>query len=798
MEFASTPEDLLGMEAADLHDKIMQDDTVDGDDLMQAQDEHKVDGLEMQDKELDDYLSQIAQNGVDVIMRTPEKEHITPESKRANEIIAYLEQLGEGFTQVVSASPISHGTKRLRDLRVESPLLPENYEEPPGKKLKSAATEGNLVSIIDDFPLPEMDKLSDILSEEAEAELSKALAPYAQAVNDALTKERLHELDTILRVPVPSLPTDPVTVPPRQMLTNDNECGRAGLFDVFRDIDQSLIVSEKKWSGASKLDRLLPWTSFPSRLGKVQPEGDFDDGSLARYLDELDLDGKTGLEGFIWKPDGFRVLDADEDDDDELMVHDHDHGNHGQEVPEDLPAPEVANIQPPNGEVTTVATTETRPPPILRRDGIDFTEVLASRIKSLTKSAQPDPAVRSQAQEYNKSGATGLVGFLKLQGKSKLLPRQDISQIFTVKEPEKVAPQDDHTPSKDISTELPMPALDQPDRHFNVVITHTIMADWMLLRGLQSHLPNLDYVERSSRVESIIADDRMMNVSQDVEADLTISASTGIILTSLQKIKQKPLPGQEKTFHSVQERLSNIAPRYDRLIVLVGEGGAGTIQNLDERDSTALAEIMRLNGSLLPTELIVQYAPGGQVNLVHWIAALICRYGPCSDHVANDRQQQANDKRLDDDQQPNTIFDDLNHDPLQPPPSSPTNPPLLLPDETYWEKFLRAAGMNAFAAQMVLGHLKRKAEAASLLHNSENENSNKSPNTKKRSETKGLAAFIRMPPAERQKEFGEIFFSSSSMGERGNLLAKVGRVLDGSGRREEKGGYWCAVPGGGI
>jgi hypothetical protein len=802
IEFASTPEDLLAKEAADMHKKIMQDDDFDGDDLLLEENEEKVENVEMPDRELDGYLAQIAQNGVDVILQTPEKERITPESKRANDIIAYLEQLGEDSMQVVPSSPISRKTKRLRDLRLESPLLLEDHEEPAGKKSKLSFTHGDFISILDESTLPQMHELSDTLDKEAEAKLSQALTPYAQAANAALAKERLHELDTILRVHVPSLPADPTPVPPWQLSANIGEDPDrpVRLLDAFQDIERSLLVNERRWGGLSKLDRLLPWTSFPSRLGKVQPEGDFDDGSLARYLDELALDEVTGLEGFIWKPDGFRVLDPDEDDDDELMMHGQDVGDDLQPESENMPPSEVAIAQPSELEDTTEVFLETLPAPNLKHDEIDFTDILSSKKKSLMEFALPGSEIHSQAQEDNHSCNTSLVKFLQLQGESMSEPRKDISQLFAFKAPRIVVARSEHVATKDLSAELSLPALDRPDRHFNGIMTHTLMADWMLLRTLQSHLPNFDFIERSSPMASTITDNGNVHALRELEADLTISASTGIILTSLQKIKQKPLPGQEKTFHGMQERLADVASRYDRLVVLVGESGDGSLQSLDDRDSAALVEIMRLNESLLPMELIVRYIPGGQAILVHWIAALICRYGRCSDHAPDDKQQQqANITTPCDTEPPNTTtLDDPHvtpheHDNLRS-SSPPPSPSLLLPDETFWERFLRAAGMNAFAAQRVLGQLKRWAESGKRHQGTEAETSDRTLEFGRKQEAIGLAAFIRMRPEEREREFGGMFTLSSSsfMGGRGSLLARVGRVIDGDERRDAKGGYWQA------
>jgi hypothetical protein len=289
----------------------------------------------------------------------------------------------------------------------------------------------------------------------------------------------------------------------------------------------------------------------------------------------------------------------------------------------------------------------------------------------------------------------------------------------------------------------------------------------------------------------------------DIEADLTISASTGLMLTTLQKIKQKPLPGQEKPFCGVKERIVDVAPRYDCLIVLVSEGGNEgnndkasmaessnfeqplIVQGLDDRDAAALSELIRLNESQPPTEIIVRYIPGGQPALVHWIAAIICQQGWCAgdNPSPKDPTTRLTTAIRDDDGKPsdNASFLDIAATDLgqphilhtssttPPPPPPPPAHTTLLADETFWERFLRSAELNSFAAQMILGRLKKGSRSYSTAWN-------------------GLAAFIEMSADQRERAFGDLFVPSR--GDRENLLARVGRVVDGGGPGTGEGGYW--------
>ncbi|KAI9832220.1 MAG: hypothetical protein M1826_002224 [Phylliscum demangeonii] len=190
------------------------------------------------------------------------------------------------------------------------------------------------------------------------------------------------------------------------------------------------------------------------------------------------------------------------------------------------------------------------------------------------------------------------------------------------------------------------------------------------------------------------------------EADILLSPGTGLVWTTLQRIKQRPLPGQKVLLGGIRERIECIHRRYERLIVLVSEGQVdcasaekpvmgdetGTQTScstsiLDESDCNALVGLMRFGASL-----------------IHETHVEIRQKKP--------RQQ--------------------------------------------WEVFLRRAGLNSFAAQVVLARLRPPSlqvpSSPSLLPVS-------SPTTTSKwaSSTtgmpRGLAAFVKMSAAARIKEF---------------------------------------------
>ena len=70
----------------------------------------------------------------------------------------------------------------------------------------------------------------------------------------------------------------------------------------------------------------------------------------------------------------------------------------------------------------------------------------------------------------------------------------------------------------------------------------------------------------------------------------------------------------------------------------------------------------------------------------------------------------------------------------------------IIQEETLWELFLRKAGMNAMAAQVILGMLKRPER-----HPQEGVVAGGRPESGR---TWGLGKFVSMPPDERLRVFG--------------------------------------------
>jgi hypothetical protein len=207
-----------------------------------------------------------------------------------------------------------------------------------------------------------------------------------------------------------------------------------------------------------------------------------------------------------------------------------------------------------------------------------------------------------------------------------------------------------------------------------------------------------------------------------IEADFTISASTGVVTTTLQKLKQRPLPGQVST-SGIRDTIASTAIRYERLLVLVSEGNSipteeGAIpRTLDQLDCEALVDLTTWAHSL-DSDVQISYIPGGEQELASWLVAAFTQHGSIGGSMR------------------------------------------LLQDETMWERWLRVAGMNAYAAQAVLVQLKVPDLDLHGIGPTE---------MQKRF---GVAAFVSMTDEERVERFGAVMG-----GER--VLRRVSEAIDG-------------------
>jgi hypothetical protein len=531
--------------------------------------------------------------------------------------------------------------------------------------------------------------------------LEHALGDAAARATRQIEQEQLIAADATGRVEVPvrdfSLPD-----PPWKKFQNLRSL--AILSSLQRALIKDTVGNQlEEWRGHHHGGGKLIWSPFSRDLAKIAQTEDFpaDDTVWQLFLNSPGDDQIIDTSALTWKPPGLQILKDDEDD-------------------EDIEAGKFETHRPLDISYLVKKRKrelEQRVDCSPRQDSINLIRPASPRNNTQNskgfvaaqnpQDTQIDSANSGLLMGPVFSAANALDNFLELRG-TKKLKLSDSSYFATKPEaqvmqtglqnqlPEQISP-------VKLSEPLPAPPLPHSTCSIGVVVSSALLKQRTLIRYIELQIPELMLIERdftahnknvwlpNSVTRSPIAS------PLDSEADLIISPSTGIILTNLQKIKQKPLPGQ-KTKPAVRERLEKVSIRYKKLIVLVSEGHRDESTNgLDGNDCNAFSEFLGFALGL-ESNVVVQFVGGGEETLSRWLANIIVQQGANGD--------------------------------------------ILLDDETHWELFLRRAGMNAFAAQFVMAILKAP-DGVDL----------QSPSKKGHF---GLAAFVEMGRHQRMTTFAAI------------------------------------------
>ena len=666
----------------------------------------------------------------------PIKEQDDQASQHSDPMLLESESLGDiysplrGIKDPPSLAPVFR--ERPKDLKVEVPLTPLNSDEPLPWERKSVSFSEALPEIIRELPSP---IAKSETSEDIDAFFEKCIKPVAVKAERAIEQEQLQEADTVSRVQVPNLDSA-LPIAPWEATThgrkaeNEDEVWRKTFSEM-----KALHLSKQVWSSSDPAERELKWAPFPVGLGKVEiKESIPDDGSAEEYLA---VPERVDLKTLTWKRDGLRIFDELAESEEEL---------------EEAVFPEEKDIDslvrkrkleleadnPVSSTSKSVLNGAMRKPQSESNTGTAVTSKPIEQTAS-KKSSQGDFFT-------NTFSAMGAVeDYINIR-KGQMTRRKLTSDHYFAKKPPPSRPSeavnarrskqaDVQVPSSR-PTVLPSPTLSIPSSPHWFIISASFLANRRLSRHVQRLYPSAEYIERDftlhqhpPREESLpkVNGTSMTIGTMADEADMLLSPSTGLIWTSLQKIKQRSLPGQPNR-SAAKEHISRTSPRYERLLVLVSQNWnrdpvsdsiSSNIPSLDSDDCTALADFVAFC-STLPDEVQTTFVAGGEEDLAKWIVAAMVKHGSMN----------------------------------MPDPGIK-----LLQDETVWEIFLRRAGMNAFAAQAILATLKAP----------EQQTETNDPGMQR--VDFGLTAFVKMSVAERFARFETLLNGR-------RVLGRVSEVLD--------------------
>ncbi|KAH9438599.1 hypothetical protein MCOR02_002215 [Pyricularia oryzae] len=617
--------------------------------------------------------------------------------------------------------------KKIDDFKLELPLVANTIDEPSGINL--------LIDGIEPFVIDQEigDKDTASLTALLEIDASAQLREAADKVRKLSEQEQIEPLDGLARLKLPMIDTTPPEADWKDVVREEKQMLA---YIMERHSDEFQLA---KWKIDKRAERDLPWLMSSSTGIVLGDEGleEVDESALHEFCAfDDDVLGISALSRKIKELALLRRADDLDDDDLEPAF---------ARTPTPVPTPASALPTPENSEDLMTCIRKKR----------KALEALQS--SPFTKRAKCRPPLNGEETlligDKSPEGAKLLASFLELNGHGKAPPRQSqyfrasagdgasrdscnskqpanipqekpsdkTNAMLTTKNSQQFATNTPGDVPSNIAKPAPVPRIQLPDFPLKLVVSISLPRD--LVRLLERLLPGVELIERdynaynySTWAAGTSAPSTIIS-SLGEEADITLSPGVGVILTSTVHVRQGPFQGCDGD-SILQRQVRKTCRRYKRLVVLVSDKSLDdTILPMAPADALAFAEFQAFARSLQDVaEVSVFWVGGGQTSLATWVASLATECASL---------EQAPFYRL------------------------------LCQGESHWELFLRRAGMNTFAAQMVCGLLQSPygTEAASFFGGS------------------GLAAFVNMSANERAQRY------TSVLGGR-RVLDRVSDVVD--------------------
>ncbi|KAH0349190.1 hypothetical protein KCU81_g2950, partial [Aureobasidium melanogenum] len=593
----------------------------------------------------------------------------------------------EAPDEYYSRSPLKR--RRPDDYKVEVPLSPV-LESSPMKKLKMVTFSDELCISIPEyarpFPLEDSNGTDDV-----QDFLEQVIEPGAKSALLAIDGEQLSQADSILRVEVPVIdesgPLPPWKAFARKQLGCQTELeAQQQLISMLK---RETIRPCEHWPHVGRIDGTMScWRPFDLHLDDL-PEEEIECDYLSDFNPEKPEDTTSG-----WKLEGLRTLDPCEDDDEEIKALD-------MSV-----ALKNLNLMGSAMDINAPSKSEGRKSAAPLQTRLPFFSPTKT-YETHEDSAKPheNPKATQSLAPSTFSVSNSLDRFMQTYtGKKTCVEKPDLQTEAVLKNVEKPTHSphthvERHDDLKEATSCLPIhrPSLPTPVPPRTFVLSSTMFERRKLVKEIERLNAMSEYIERDFTSPRMLRG-LSSQTSEADEADVIIAPGHGIMLTTLQKVMQKSLPG-EVVRNVIRERIVQLARRYERLIIMVHEDQSSDQQRpLDNRESGELVSLINFCAAQ-SHDIQVMYIPGDELALATWIVASMIRYG---------------------------LDDSEVH---------------LIQDETTWELFLRKAGMDAFAAQAILNKLKAPIPMPT-------------PSTK---QFYGLPAFVMMDETERLRLFGALF-----------------------------------------
>jgi hypothetical protein len=547
------------------------------------------------------------------------------------------------------------------------------FTSSPAKKLKSVSFAETLHEYIPYEPWGDEDFGHNIQNDEVGSDaFLRDIEQLADQARKKVENEQLLGADTTARVKVPDIDCSLPVAPWEEYSQGKRGNHQPGNMEL--QVQMKFLLRIKRddmkavttWHGLTTLTRQLNWEVFIPKVSAVKLEEELHgESEVNKILADITMGNIATSSALVWKCEGLRILDGEEQEEELEAEEDEERRDMealirkrklelDEEATEKQPRRTISQ-QTPHTQVQQhrrtyeghhwgVAAPDHDAPPKAR-----------SKMSGQGQSSQAS-VFRKKAPKMKEYGlmfggfsaTTALHKFMETRGKPVDPIRIDSRQ--TPSNPSSL-PRTDTLPvrSRGSSSEIPaitaqsarsqqrdgdrqsqeqppkavprLPIVPQNLAPCSFIVTSSLLQQRSLMKQVGQLYPGAELVYR----------DYNLRHSAAKEADIILSPSTGLIFTTLQQVKQRALPGQPDR-SPIKERMNALQLRYERLVVMVGEGLTREMEELgssrpdDPRDREALIHFETF-ASQRAGEMLVKYVRGGEQALARSTVVEMANYG---------------------------------------------------------------------------------------------------------------------------------------------------------------------------
>ncbi|EKJ72603.1 hypothetical protein FPSE_07240 [Fusarium pseudograminearum CS3096] len=518
----------------------------------------------------------------------------------------HLDPQPPGLSGIFSSPPtaraalLSPKSKKLSELKLDLPLLsssPESSQKPNSMMATLMPT------VIDSQATLQPEVEQEGIFEEA---FQTFLDSKHYEANRRLEQERLNPADALLRLPIPAADFD---IPNPEWSTHLSSSK-----EQFRWLVQQLSSAFHLpfLEDVSRLDSSLKWTPIPPGSGRISlTETMIQLGSLSRELLSLQPPQLCSQDYAVPRPKPmiFQLL-SDEDIEQEahanIIVS---HQDFSKEIPTNK-GDEPSNMS-------------------------SLDDLLGSRRQTLGSQIDGNGKKRLLADTNSTTSSSLLFNFMQLRQPKRsktrsdtplptvqFTPRPQSNKTNVCSNMQEVAPK--------ALKDAPAPLVNMPGENCRYIISMDLSRN--ILSFIERSWPHVELIDRDFTQHNTVtwspgSTQRIESISPlAFEADVSLCPAAGLIMTTILRVKQKPLPGST-TLSSFRERVKLVGEKYECLYILVSEANTQGeyVGSPSASDIAGYADFVRFTTSLragISTYLV----SGAEETLSKWALSIMSRY----------------------------------------------------------------------------------------------------------------------------------------------------------------------------